>query len=80
MGPTIDELFSMISEIAKRMFFHDSYTFWLDPTCIATIDKVNLEVKDNGKNYLRLENFDSIDQTILVTHWNQDTCLELEVK
>ena len=46
---------------------------------IAIIDQVNLEVKENSKSYLRLEKFDSIHHTLLVTHWNEDTCAELEV-
>ena len=46
---------------------------------VAIIDQVFLEMKENSKSYIRLQNFDSIHHTLLVTHWNEDTCAELEV-
>ena len=46
---------------------------------VAIIDQVFLEVKENSKSYIRLQKFDSIHHTLLVTHWNEDTCAELEV-
>ena len=47
---------------------------------VAIIDQVSLEVKENSKSYIRLQKFDSIHHTLLVTHWNEDTCAELEVR
>ena len=46
---------------------------------IAIIDQAFLEVEENSKSYIRLQKLDSIHHTLLVTHWNEDTCAELEV-
>ena len=46
---------------------------------MAKIDHVSLEVKENGKSYLTLEKLDAPHYSLFVTHWNEDTCAEIEV-
>ena len=46
---------------------------------VSYIDKIEVVVGANNKCYLKMNRFDSTLSTLVVHHWNEDYCSEIEV-